>query len=247
MKRTTRPSLSFLSCACVSALSLALLSGCQQSSNRANTPEASSAATARMANAAAPEAAIPSPTGHFDYYLFTLSWAPEYCYGHPHSPECNGSHQGSQRGFVVHGLWPQFQDGHWPSQCSNAPGLPNPSIMLDIMPDPRLIAHEWATHGTCTGLTAAQYFHLVRRAYTSIKIPSALANPSHPTRKSAAEIKQLFTNSNLGMTPEGIAISCHNRYLAGVEFCLGKTLQPITCQAIRDCNQTSITIPSGGR
>ncbi len=224
-------------CALFAALALAL--GC--SSNPAIKP-AKQTANARIANARAANDAgtIPAPTGHFDYYLFTLSWAPEYCHGHRNSPECNGGHPG----FVVHGLWPQFQNGQWPSQCSSSPGLARPSTMLDIMPDLRLIAHEWSTHGTCTGLSANQYFAVVRQAYQEIKIPPALASPMQPSRQSAAEIKQLFTDANPGMSADDIAVSCHNRYLAGVEFCLSKTLQPIACQAVRDCNAGSITIPS---
>jgi ribonuclease T2 len=219
-----------------------ILFGCQNSSNPASQP-AATIADARIANARAANDAgvIPTPTGHFDYYLLTLSWAPEYCHGHSNSPECDGSHPG----FVVHGLWPQFQDGQWPSQCSAAPGLSNPTSMLDIMPAPRLIAHEWPTHGTCTGLTANQYFAVVRQAYQSIKIPAALVNPTQTSRQSAAEIKQLFVESNPAISTDDIAISCHNRYLAGVEFCLSKTLQPIACQTVRDCNASSITIPSG--
>lgn len=117
--------------------------------------------------------------------------------------------------------------------------------MLDIMPDPRLIAHEWQKHGTCTGLTADQYFGVVRKAYYSIKIPSALLNPSRTTQRSASEIKQLFSIADPSLTADGIAISCHNRYLAGVEFCFSKSLQPIACQAVRDCNQPAIRIPAG--
>ncbi len=224
------------------AVLMLVLAGCRNSSNPASAP-ASEVAQARIANARAANdsgAAIPLPTGRFDYYLLTLSWSPEYCHGRRNSSQCNGDHPG----FVVHGLWPQFQDGRWPSQCSSAPGLSNPSAMLDIMPSRRLIAHEWATHGTCSGLTANQYFRTVRRAYQSIKIPAALENPSQTSRQSAAEIKQLFTDANPGIRSAGIAISCHNRYLAGVEFCLSKTLQPITCQAVRDCNARSIIVPS---
>lgn len=222
------------------AVSLFFLIGCQAPANTASQPTARTA-NARMAGANAAADSIPAFTGRFDYYLLTLSWSPEYCHGHPNNQQCDGSHPG----FVVHGLWPQFQDGHWPSQCSNAPGLSSPSTMLDIMPDMRLISHEWATHGTCTGLTAKQYFRVVRKAYQSIKIPPALISPSRTSRQSADEIKQLFIDANPGMASDGIAISCHNRYLAGVEFCLSKTLQPIACQAVRDCNARSIIIPAG--
>jgi ribonuclease T2 len=230
------------SLALISTLCLALLAGCQQPSNPSSQP-ATRVATARIANANASSSSTtttPVSSGHSDYYLLTLSWSPEYCDGHPNNQQCNGDHPG----FIVHGLWPQFQNGQWPSQCSSAPGLSNPSAMLDIMPDRQLIAHEWSTHGTCSGLTASQYFGLIRKAYASIKIPPTLINPTHTTTQSATGIKQLFANVNPGMSTEDIAISCHNRYLSAVEFCLSKDLRPIACQAVRDCNQRSIRIPS---
>lgn len=222
------------------ALLLLFVLGCQSPASRS----ANHTANARMANtrAANDPGTLPQTSGQFDYYLLTLSWAPEYCHGHPNSPECDGSH----RGFVIHGLWPQNNDGRWPSHCSNQAGLSDPAAMLDIMPDPRLVAHEWSTHGTCTGLSAQQYFHTVRTAYRSIKIPAKLANPDRTVRMSAGEIKRMLTEANPGMSSEGIAISCHNRYLAGVSFCMNKSLQPIACQSVRECNATSIIIPAMG-
>ena len=93
--------------------------------------------------------------GAFDYYLLNLSWAPEFCFSKPDNPECSGHF-----GFIVHGLWPQYQSGGYPQNCGQQPGLANPAKMLDIMPDLHLINHEWMTHGTCTGLSAEQYFGL---------------------------------------------------------------------------------------
>ena len=63
----------------LSALSLLLASACQQPA----TQPAAKTAQARIANAES--ANIPAPTGNFDYYLFTLSWSPEYCHGHPNA------------------------------------------------------------------------------------------------------------------------------------------------------------------
>lgn len=180
------------------------------------------------------------PAGNFDYYLFTLSWSPEYCHGHPNNPQCDGSHPG----FVVHGLWPQFNNGGWPSSCSYAVGLSNPDSMLDIMPDPRLIRHEWTTHGTCSGLSAPQYFATVRQAYRSIHIPAPLVSPNRATTRSADQIKQMFVDANPQISVDDIAVSCHNRYLSAVEFCLSKQLQPIACHAVRDCTAASIHIPA---
>lgn len=222
----------------VCVICAAMLSGCQKT----NQPTASksvlvgSGAATPLSERFAASAAAPG----FDYYLLTLSWSPEYCHGHRNSPQCDGSHPG----FVVHGLWPQRDSGQWPSDCSTAPGLTDPSSMLDIMPDPRLIAHEWATHGTCSGLSANQYFALIRHAYDSIKIPAALTHPAPTTTQSASGIKQMFVDANPGMSAGDIAISCHNRYLSAVEFCLSKSLQPIACQAVRDCNAGAIRIPA---
>ena len=56
--------------------------------------------------------------------------------------------------FVVHGLWPQYERG-FPRDCQ----VPSPRLyreimtsMLDLMPAPRLVYHEWDQHGTCSGL-----------------------------------------------------------------------------------------------
>ncbi len=218
----------------LSALVLLLSSACQQPRRF----PAERMARARIANASS--ANIPAPSGHFNYYLFTLSWSPEYCHGRPNNPQCDGANPG----FVVHGLWPQFNNGRWPSACSSQPGLSNPSSMLDIMPDLRLIEHEWTTHGTCSGLTADQYFGVIRNAYSSIRIPSSLASPTHSVTRSADEIKQMFIDANPGMAADNIAVSCHDRYLSAVEFCLAKNLQPTVCQAVRDCTANSIRIPA---
>jgi len=212
--------------------------GCRSPADQpAEQTAKSRTADARATNAAG---ALPQASGQFDYYLLTLSWSPEYCHGHPNAAQCDGEHPG----FVVHGLWPQNNDGRWPSHCSTEAGLPNPTTMLDIMPDPRLIAHEWTTHGTCTGLTASQYFHTIRAAYDRIRIPDELRHPTQIRRSSAAAIKQMFVDANPKFSTDDIAISCHNRYLAGVSFCLSKSLQPIACQSMRDCDARSTIVPA---
>lgn len=219
---------------CVLAVAWMALSGCRQATNR----PADETAQTRVQPVAGETSN--GPAADFDYYVFTLSWSPEYCHGHPNSPQCNGQHPG----FVVHGLWPQLNNGHWPSSCSSAPGLSNPDGMLDIMPDRHLIRHEWLTHGTCSGLTAKQYFGAIRTAYTSIRIPPEFISPSRSFTKSASEIKRQFTGANPGMSDADMAVSCHNRYLSAIAFCLSKNLHPIACQAVADCDAGSIRIPA---
>jgi ribonuclease T2 len=175
--------------------------------------------------------------GVFDFYVLTLSWAPEFCHGHSDSPECQSGHYG----FIVHGLWPQFTHGY-PENCSDSPGLSNPSGMLDIMPDERLIQHEWMTHGTCSGLSADEYFKLLRRAYTSIKIPAPLTAPSEGFSIAPSKLKEKFIEVNSRLSNENIAVSCGNNYLTGVYVCLTKDLQPTSCSDLRDCRANDIKV-----
>jgi len=175
--------------------------------------------------------------GNFDFYLLTLSWSPEFCHSHSYSPECQSGHYG----FIVHGLWPQFTEGY-PENCSGAPGPSNPSEMLDIMPDEKLIQHEWTTHGTCSGLTADEYFKLLRRAYASIKIPAQLAGPSEGFSITPKDLKEKFLEANPRLNRETIAVNCGNNYLTGVYICLTKDLQPTSCDTIRDCRANVIKV-----
>ena len=177
--------------------------------------------------------------GQFDYYLLTLSWSPEFCHSHPDKPECQSGHHG----FVVHGLWPQYMDGY-PEHCSNTSGLANPGTMADIMPDAGLVAHEWSTHGTCSGLNAEDYFKLLRRAYSSIKVPEPFAAPRQNFSISPQEVKKDFVQANPNLNDDEITVSCGNNYLTAVSICMTKDLKPISCQNLRDCRANVIRVPA---
>ena len=161
--------------------------------------------------------------GAFDYYLLSLSWSPEYCFSHRSSTQCASD---KHFGFVVHGLWPESNTGANPENCSNAPGLSDPSKMLDIMPDTGLIQHEWTTHGTCTGLSAENYFGLVRQVFSSVHIPPQLSKPASTTLMSAQQIKQSFEQANSGLPDGAIGMVCRNGYLNELEICFSKDSDP---------------------
>lgn len=149
--------------------------------------------------------------GQFDYYLLTLSWAPEFCHGHGDSPECQGKHFG----FVVHGLWPQYTSGGWPQTCSTGPGLADPSTITDIMPDPSLVAHEWAKHGTCSGLDANGYFKAVRQAFTSIHVPAKFSAPSEQFLITPADVKDAFVQANPQLSREDMTVELRQQLFDG--------------------------------
>jgi ribonuclease T2 len=178
----------------------------------------------------------PGQPGVFDYYVLSLSWSPEFCHSHPSDLECSG-----HRGFVVHGLWPQYVEGY-PENCSSQPGPSNPETFADIMPNPSLVAHEWASHGTCSGLDPNAYFKLVRQAFESVKMPERLSAPPPMFSTTPQQLKEEFVSANRGLSDEDLAVGCGNNYLTSVSVCFTKQLQPRACQGIRDCRANSIRV-----
>ena len=75
-------------------------------------------------------------------------------------------------GFVVHGIWPQFQNGTWPQNSSTKACLSDAQLMFDIIPSKMLITREWPKHATRSGLSAQDYFARTRRAFEGIRIPA---------------------------------------------------------------------------
>jgi ribonuclease T2 len=185
--------------------------------------------------------------GKFDYYLLTLSWSPAYCAttgDGRNDPQCAPERKFA---FVLHGLWPQYarstNGSMWPQYCSSEPGLRDPKTILDIMPSPNLIRHEWTRHGTCSGLDAEGYFSTARKAMQSIRIPPRFAAPKEYMNPSPGEVTQEFLKANPGLTEDGISIGCSSNYLSEVRICLDRNLKPIRCASKRDCRATNVRMP----
>jgi len=68
--------------------------------------------------------------------------------------------------------------------------------MIDIMPDAGLVAHEWSTHGTCSGLDAESYFKLIRRAFTSLKLPERFVDARENFSIIPEDVKRDFVQAN---------------------------------------------------
>lgn len=176
--------------------------------------------------------------GKFDYYLLTLSWSPEYCAkAKSDNIQCKA---GGHYGFVVHGLWPQYNKGY-PDSCSTAPDVPDALVqkMLPIMPSAGLIRHEWEKHGTCSGKDVDGYFDLINTTFRSIKIPAAFVNPRSQVNTSAAKIRQQFLDSNPSLQ---MAVACQGAYLQEVRLCFDKAMHATACSSeVRDhCLASSV-------
>ena len=180
-----------------------------------------------------PAAEAGGKPGKFDYYVLALSWSPTYCAGagrHRNEPQC-----ASERGyaFVLHGLWPQYRKG-WPEHCrtKRKPWVPKKLIneMLDIMPSPKLVIHEYKKHGTCSGFDPAGYYAVSRQLFESIKIPARYLRPRAPILIAPHEIEADFVKTNLAMDRSMIAVSCgRSKRLREVRICFSKDLKLTPC------------------
>jgi ribonuclease T2 len=101
--------------------------------------------------------------------------------------------------------------------------------MLNYIPTESLIQHEWSTHGTCSGLTAGEYFSAVRKAREAVIIPAEFKAPSREMHLSPGQIASKFAAANPSFPPGAFRVSCQNNALQEVRVCLTKDLRPRNC------------------
>jgi ribonuclease T2 len=188
---------------------------------------------------AAPAQGEGERAGDFDYYVMSLSWSSNWCAleGDAKSdPQCDGG-----RGFtwVLHGLWPQYEDG-WPSFCRTAqpdPSRQDTAEMADIMGGAGLAFYQWKKHGRCAGLSAADYFDTARTAYDSITLPPVFEQITRDLTLPASVIEDAFIEANPSLTRDQITITCKSDMIQEARICLTRDLEPRRCgdDVIRDC------------
>jgi ribonuclease T2 len=186
--------------------------------------------------------------GKFDFYVLALSWSPSFCRDtEERGRESNEQCRGRPYAFVVHGLWPQYERG-FPRDCQvPAPRLNRELMtsMLDLMPAPRLVYHEWDQHGTCSGLQAQSYFDLVRKAREAVKIPEAYTSPKGTLTVSPDEVEEAFVKANPGLSRAGVAVTCGSTRLSEVRICMSKDLKFRECGEVdrRACRRDKLIMP----
>jgi ribonuclease T2 len=188
---------------------------------------------ALVSGCALAQAHPPSKPGQFDYYLLSLSWSPQYCFDVGAGAEEAQCDPARHFGFVVHGLWPQNAMGMNPRACRTATQLDPATAqsMLDLMPSRDLIEHEWGSHGSCSGVSAPEFFRLVRRAATQIRIPAPYQRPAKTQMVKVAEFRKALLAANPNLHPGQFAIYCDDKALREVRVCLDKGLVPQACGA----------------
>jgi ribonuclease T2 len=192
------------------------------------------------------QTAPPVATALFDYYVLTLSWVPGFCDlggQETSSPECAA---GSGEGFVVHGLWPDNEYRPNPEACPGPDASPSDlEYEHGLYPNDRLAAYEYHKHGTCTGLSAHDYFATVRSVRMRLNIPTMFQAPSQQLRLAPGDVEQAFMDANANLRADNMAVSCSNGELVDVRFCIAKDLSSYAvCRKVarHTCQRTSIVV-----
>jgi ribonuclease T2 len=187
-----------------------------------------------------------SNSSQFSYYLLVLSYAPDFCdqpQGNKDPRECGA---GRHVGVVVHGLWPQGETSRGPENCGTASPVSQAIIQatLSYIPTESLIQHEWAAHGTCSGLSAADYFAALRKARDSVTLPADLNQPSQKLQFSPAQIESKIAAANASFPSTAFRTSCYgNGELEEVRICLGKDLSARACgPSAGECAAGNVTL-----
>jgi ribonuclease T2 len=177
--------------------------------------------------------------GDFDYYVMSLSWSSNWCALEGDArddPQCDA---GRGLTFVLHGLWPQYEDG-WPSYCRTGardPSRGDTAAMADVFGGAGLAFYQWKKHGRCSGLSAQDYYATARRAFGGITIPQVFTQLDQQVALPASVVEDAFLEANPGLARDQITITCDGDMIQEARLCLTKDLEPRRCGAdtISDC------------
>lgn len=219
-------------------VALLALAGCDQQAQSDSEP----------AQAAAVEAGKRIPLGKgFDFYVLSLSWSPSYCEAEGENANRQQCASGRPYAFVVHGLWPQFERG-FPEDCgTGGPDVDSDTArsLYDLMPSAGLIRHEWRKHGTCSGLSQADYFKVLRFARERVVVPQEFRRLDDYRTLSPGEAEQAFLKANPGLDASEVAVTCDRRFLREVRICMSKDLGFRSCPEIDRgaCRAAKVVMP----
>ncbi|PON58661.1 Ribonuclease T2-like [Trema orientale] len=192
----------------------------------------------------------------FEFYYFVLTWPESLC-NLDTKPCCYPKKGGKPAAdFIIHGLWPNFRNGSFPTYCD--PKSPYdrkqlssfigsmkkywPSMSCPRNDGTRFWSHEWVKHGTCSKsvLDQRNYFLTTLNLRMKVNILLALKRAGiEPNGKSYSltAMKSAITRA-IGYTPN---IKCsENKWeqfqLHEVYFCvdINSHLMPCAAQGFED-------------
>lgn len=146
----------------------------------------------------------------FDLYLLSLSWQPGFCCREGTAKgkkvkakdQCRGQVQSK---IILHGLWPSYSvkrtggGAAYPQFCGNGKDEEKEARKREKMSG--LECHQWAKHGTCSGLGPERYFAESRRLMMDspsvLDIEALLRDRSVGGAVSTEELQQRVTETGV--------------------------------------------------
>jgi ribonuclease T2 len=171
--------------------------------------------------------------GDFDLYVMALSWSANWCAltgDARDDPQCDA---GRGIDFVLHGLWPQYEEG-WPSFCRTVERDPPRSLtaaQADLFGGAGAAFYQWKKHGRCAGLSAGAYFRTAREAFESVTVPEVFTRLRRDIRLPADVVEDAFLEANPALSPEDVVVTCRDGMVQEVRICLTKDLDLRACNA----------------
>lgn len=169
--------------------------------------------------------------GDFDYYVMALSWSANWCATTGDArddPQCDA---GRGIEFVLHGLWPQYEDG-WPSFCRTPHGDPSRGLtaaQADLFGGAGSAFYQWKKHGRCSGLDAGDYYDLAREAFGTVTIPPVFDQLPRRIDLPASVVEDAFLEVNPDLPPDAAVVTCRDGLVQEVRICLTKDLDFRPC------------------
>jgi ribonuclease T2 len=163
-------------------------------------------------------------------YTLALSWSPEFCRNRGDDVQCDPDN--GRFGFILHGLWPEGEGRDAPLWCNAAP-IPRDVARAQfcVMPSPRLMAHEWAKHGSCATRDPRQYFAASRKLFGAIRFPDM--NALSRRQIDVGAFKQLMGALNPAVPLSAMTVETNGGWLQELRICLNMKLLPEACPRSR--------------
>lgn len=183
----------------------------------------------------------------FDFYLLATQWIPGWCEVGSGKSGANldnlrACQQQVNRPMMFHGLWPENNNGTYPSFCSLVPKL-DPTKLTFTNPFKNYLSnsdsfldHEWNKHGTCSGHYTAglehndskEYYNQVNLYFSqSISLYQKIQIPTLALEIKTSELQSIIHKENPQIPNEAILVMCNNerqqQYLTGLWFCTSKS------------------------
>lgn len=169
-------------------------------------------------------------------YTMALSWSPEFCKTRSdqrsHAVQCGGAN--GSFGLVVHGLWPEAGQS-WPQWCEARAALTPADIRgaMCLMPSERLVARQWAKHGSCMVKRPANYLKVIGILRGGLRLPD-YDRISREESLTAGRIRAAFADANPGWREDAVGVKLNERgWLEELRLCYSKTFRPARCTPSR--------------